>query len=75
MTIGALMTKTEIKIKKGKKRPKLIVSREKWKRVNPKDRETLKVLYKIIHRPLSKKGDKDFQVIYNEKNGRKTKEN
>ena len=68
------MTKTEIKIKKGKNRPKLIVSREKWKRVNPKDRETLKVLYKIIHRPPSRKGDKpqqEFEVIYNEKNERK----
>lgn len=56
------MTKTEIKLKKGKDRPKLIVSREMWKRVNPKDRETMKLLYKIIH--PRHKPKQEFEVIY-----------
>ena len=59
------MTKMEIKLKKGKDRPKLIVSREMWKKVNPKDRDTMKLLYKIIH--PRHKPKQEFEVIYKKK--------
>lgn len=59
------MSKTEIKLRKSKDRPKLIVSREMWKKVNPKDRDTMKVLYKVIH--PRQKPKQEFEVVYKHK--------